>query len=300
VTEKISSHNENDYSPVNQYIDDQSRLRRAKSFRINAKSWALLLLSIGLLAVLLAWAYSLLDKHYILKRVTVIQEEVIKDRVNAAITGGNFTKTNKNLSNLNDNIKIIEENEKIEKALSNEKDINKTLLEKTSDLSSEIDNLKVKIESEKFIQTELKKDLEDSFGEKISELKSENLDLLNQTIDLKQELKSNPDNSELIKKIDELEKQGQGMGNLRYFSHKNLQLKGYNLAIKTRFHFEDVRKKPNKIECYINFGTPVLADLELGSEKSEFKLDNAYIKKGFNTKDFLNIKKNNCSWNYFN
>ena len=300
MTEKISSHNENDYSPVNQYIDEQSRLRRAKSFRINAKSWALLLISIGLLAVLLAWAYSLLDKHYILKRVTVIQEEVIKEKVNAAITGGNFTKTNKNLSNLNDNIKIVEENEKIEKALSNEKDINKTLLEKTSDLSSEIDNLKVKIESEKFIQTELKKDLEESFGEKISELKSENLDLLNQTIDLKQELKSNPDNSELIKKIDELEKQGQGMGNLRYFSHKNLQLKGYNLAIKTRFHFEDVRKKPNKIECYINFGTPVLADLELGSEKSEFKLDNAYIKKGFNTKDFLNIKQNNCSWNYFN
>ena len=300
MTEKISSHNENDYSPVNQYIDEQSRLRRAKSFRINAKSWALLLISIGLLAVLLAWAYSLLDKHYILKRVTVIQEEVIKEKVNAAITGGNFTKTNKNLSNLKDNIKIIEENEKIEKALSNEKDINKTLLEKTSNLSSEIDNLKVKIESEKFIQTELKKDLEESFGEKISELKSENLDLLNQTIDLKQELKSNPDNSELIKKIDELEKQGQGMGNLRYFSHKNLQLKGYNLAIKTRFHFEDVRKKPNKIECYINFGTPVLADLELGSEKSEFKLDNAYIKKGFNTKDFLNIKQNNCSWNYFN
>ena len=300
MTEKISSHNENDYSPVNQYIDEQSRLRRAKSFRINAKSWALLLISIGLLAVLLAWAYSLLDKHYILKRVTVIQEEVIKEKVNAAITGGNFTKTNKNLSNLNENIKIIEKNEKIEKALSNEKDINKTLLEKTSDLSSEIDNLKVKIVSEKFIQTELKKDLEESFGEKISELKSENLDLLNQTIDLKQELKSNPDNSELIKKIDELEKQGQGMGNLRYFSHKNLQLKGYNLAIKTRFHFEDVRKKPNKIECYINFGTPVLADLELGSEKSEFKLDNAYIKKGFNTKDFLNIKQNNCSWNYFN
>ena len=300
MTEKISTHNENDYSPVNQYIDEQSRLRRAKSFWINARSWALILVAIGLLAVLLAWAYSLLDKHYILKRVTVIQEEIIKEKVNAAITGGNFTKTNKNLSNLNNNIKIIEENEKIEKALSNEKDINKTLLEKTSDLSSEIDNLKVKIESEKFIQTELKKDLEESFGEKISELKSENLDLLNQTIDLKQELKSNPDNSELIKKIDELEKQGQGMGNLRYFSHKNLQLKGYNLAIKTRFHFEDVRKKPNKIECYINFGTPVLADLELGSEKSEFKLDNAYIKKGFNTKDFLNIKQNNCSWNYFN
>ena len=63
MTDKISTHNENDYSPVNQYIDEQSKLRRAKSFWINARSWALILVAIGFMAVLLAWAYSLLHKH---------------------------------------------------------------------------------------------------------------------------------------------------------------------------------------------------------------------------------------------
>ena len=43
-----------------------------------------------------------------------------------------------------------------------------------------------------------------------------------------------------------------------------------NLTVKTRFHFEDVRKKPNKIECYINFNTTTLADLEMGTEKANF------------------------------
>ena len=68
MSENISKANENDYTPVNKYIDEQSRLRRAKSFRMNAISWALLLIAIGLLAVLLAWAYSLLDRNYVLKK----------------------------------------------------------------------------------------------------------------------------------------------------------------------------------------------------------------------------------------
>ena len=80
MSEKLSSTNENDYSPVNKYIDEQSKLRRAKSFWINARSWALILIAIGLLAVLLAWAYSLLHKHYILKRVAVVQERVIEEK----------------------------------------------------------------------------------------------------------------------------------------------------------------------------------------------------------------------------
>ena len=48
MSEKISSTNENDYSPVNKYIDEQSKLRRAKSFWINARSWALILIAIGI------------------------------------------------------------------------------------------------------------------------------------------------------------------------------------------------------------------------------------------------------------
>ncbi len=300
MTEKISTYNENDYTPVNQYIDEQSRLRRARSFWINARSWALILVAIGLLAVLLAWAYSLLNKHYILKRVAGVQEKVIEEKVDAAISGGDFTKNAEKLSKLKDNVGLTEDNEKLEKELSNEKEKTEKLQADKDSLSSEIVDLQTKIESEKFIQDDLMKNMKESFGDKISELESEKLALLNEKAKLQEELKNNPDSSELIKKIDELEKQGKGMGNLRYFSHKNVNLKKYNLTIKTRFHFEDVRKKPNKIECYINFGTPVLADLELGTEKANFDVNTVYRDKGFTKKDFLNIKKKNCSWDYFN
>ena len=47
---------------------------------------ALILIAIGFLMVLLAWAYSLLHKHYILKRVGAVQERVIEERINEAIS----------------------------------------------------------------------------------------------------------------------------------------------------------------------------------------------------------------------
>lgn len=292
-SEKISKGKENDYTPVNQYIDEQSRLRRARSFWINAKSWALILVAIGLLAVLLAWAYSLLDRYYVLKRVAGFQEAVIEKKVNEAIGSGNFSKTKDKLAKLEDNVKLSEDNEKLEKDLLSEKD-------KNENLQSEIDDLKMQIESQELIQAELMKNMKESFGDKINELQSEKLNLLNEASNLKEKLKSQPDNSELIKKIDELEKQGKGLGNLRYFTHKDVKLNNYDLRVKTRFHFQDVRKKPNKIECYINFNTASLGDLELNTEKENFFVDVIYINKGFSKKDFLNIKKKNCSWDYFN
>ena len=47
MSENISKANENDYTPVNKYIDEQVSLRRAKSVRMNAMSGALLLRAIG-------------------------------------------------------------------------------------------------------------------------------------------------------------------------------------------------------------------------------------------------------------
>ena len=49
MSERITKGSENDYHPVNQYIDEQSKLRKARSFWINAKSWALILIAIGFL-----------------------------------------------------------------------------------------------------------------------------------------------------------------------------------------------------------------------------------------------------------
>ena len=51
------------------------------------------------------------------------------------------------------------------------------------------------------------KQMEESHGDKIKKLESEKLALLNETADLKEKLKSQPDKSN-YKKIDELEKEG--------------------------------------------------------------------------------------------
>ncbi len=299
MSERITKGSENDYHPVNQYIEEQSKLRRARSFWINAKSWALILIAIGFLAVLLAWAYSLLDKYYVLKTVAGVQEKVIQEKVEQAIEGGNFDKTSKNLSNLNNNITLTEKNEKLEDdSKKKTQKIEKLEIDKKN-LSSEILDLNLKIQSQELIQDELKKSMEDSFGEKIEDLESEKLDSLKEIAKLKKELQNKPDNSELLKKLDELEKQGKGLGDLRYFTARKVDLNNYKLLVKTRFHFKDVRKKPNKIECYINFGDPNLADLELRTENQNFSVNNAILKKGFKKSDLIKVKSEYCSWNYF-
>ena len=53
------SHN---YDPVNQYIDDQAKLKRSVSNWKNAKSISLVLLAIGFLILLLSWAYNIYKK----------------------------------------------------------------------------------------------------------------------------------------------------------------------------------------------------------------------------------------------
>tara|TARA_B110000858_G_C17620946_1_gene388964 strand:+ start:168 stop:719 length:552 start_codon:yes stop_codon:yes gene_type:complete len=53
------SHN---YDSVNQYIDDQAKLKRSVSNWRNAKSISLILLTIGFLVLLLSWAYNIYKK----------------------------------------------------------------------------------------------------------------------------------------------------------------------------------------------------------------------------------------------
>ena len=104
----------------------------------------------------------------------------------------------------------------------------------------------------------------------------------------------------LLKKLDELEKQGEGLGNLRHFTARSVEINNYKLLVKTRFHFDDVKEKPNKIECYINFGDPSLADLELQTEDQNFVVNQNILDKGFKKSDFVKIKKRYCSWDFFN
>ena len=173
ITERLTKGEENDYHPVNQYIDEQSRLRRARSFWIKAKSWALLIIAIGFLFVLLAWAYSLLHKHYILKKVGAVQERVIEERINEAISSGGMSKSVSEIRMLGDNQLAIEELRETKNALENEQNKNK-------DLAQEIDNTSEQI-------SKAAEELEKSVG-KIDSFESEKLALLKKQQELENKI----------------------------------------------------------------------------------------------------------------
>ena len=66
-----------DYTPVNRYIDDQARLKRSASTWRYAKAAALILVAVGILTVLLAWAYYLYKKPHRLVSLSDIEQKVL-------------------------------------------------------------------------------------------------------------------------------------------------------------------------------------------------------------------------------
>ena len=62
MVDKVKEAISHNYDPVNQYIDDQARLKRSASIWRYAKSISLILVAIGVLFILLAWAYNIFKK----------------------------------------------------------------------------------------------------------------------------------------------------------------------------------------------------------------------------------------------
>lgn len=288
MTDKISTHNENDYSPVNQYIDEQSKLRRAKSFWINARSWALILVAIGFMAVLLAWAYSLLHKHYILKKVAVVQERVIEEKINEAIASGGISKSITDIKMLGSNQIAIDELKKTKNSLENEKNRNK-------ELANEINNTTQKM-------IEAADELEKTIG-KVDTIESEKLDLLNMQQKLENEIselkEKSEERAETIKKLEEIKEKNKNAKQDYYlFNEEVVNVKNNNLRVMTRYMFEDLNAtRPMYVDCYIDFyklANLDLVDLNLGTSNSDFKIENKYLDNGFNKQQFIDIKQKHC------
>lgn len=67
------------YEPVNKYIDDQARLKRSASTWRYAKAATLIMVGVGILAVLLAWAYYLYKKPHRLVSLSEIEKKVLQN-----------------------------------------------------------------------------------------------------------------------------------------------------------------------------------------------------------------------------
>ena len=288
VTERLTKGEENDYHPVNQYIDEQSKLRRARSFWIRAKSWALILIAIGILVLLLAWAYSLLDRYYVLKRVSSVQERVIEERVNKAIDGGSFSKTRENFSNLGKSVEALEAKEDAEKKLASEK-------EKNQELEAELNQLSNKILNSK-------NELEKTVGE-VKSVESEKLSLLNQIDELKFQLSKMKEESDekdkIFKELERLQEKNKNIKNDYYiFSEERIKIDNKEIRVMTRFSFTGTNSSsPSSVDCYVDFEPSFgvnLADLEMGQKGKDFSFNKIYSDQGFSKDQFKKVKQENC------
>ncbi|MDA7830351.1 hypothetical protein N9A57_00030 [Candidatus Pelagibacter sp.] len=164
-----------DYEPVNKYIDDQSRLKRSASTWRYAKAATLVMVGVGILAVLLAWAYYLYKKPHRLvslseieQRVLLNEERLIDNESRLPVEKEIQTNTvsNQIRSNINEKDQEILE---LKKQLENNP-ANQALKDETQKLIKEKKALQAKLNEQNKIQTNVI-----HFKTKIAKLGNNNL-----------------------------------------------------------------------------------------------------------------------------
>ena len=134
-----------DYSPVNKYIEDQARLKRSASTWRYAKATALILVAVGILTVLLAWAYYLYKKPHRLVSLSEIEDRILSNEERIINNERKIPKENEvNTSTTENNLKS-EINKKDQKILNLEeklKNIDKQDTEIIAELKKNLEDIK--------------------------------------------------------------------------------------------------------------------------------------------------------------
>ena len=283
MADNITEITTHDYEPLNQYIDERARIRRTRSFWGYSKSAVLLMVGVGLLAVLLAWAYYLYKKPHRLVSLDNIQEQVLKNEE-----------------------RLID----AEKKLPTDEEINiltgeKLLQKKINKKNQEILDLKKQMENNKKLQDkevqDLRKQIEDNQGDE--ELKAQLKALEEQS--QKQEEKMKAEKEDLEKETERLEdkltQQVQVQTDVIHFKSVKTSLAGQSLEIVTRLHYADPRQHtPTEVTCYVQFLDRNLANVELGDKNIKEVYVPIYLKNKFNVRnqDFINLKNKYCQYDY--
>jgi len=230
----------------------------------------------------------LLDRYYVLKRVSSVQERVIEERVNKAIDGGTFSKTRENFSNLGKSVEALEAKEDAEKKLASEK-------EKNQELEAELNQLSYKILNSK-------NELEKTVGE-VKSVESEKLSLLNQIDGLKSQLNKMKEESDekdkIFKELEKLQEKNKNIKNDYYiFSEERIKINNKEIRVMTRFSFMGTdSSSPSSVDCYVDFEPSFgvnLADLEMGQKGKDFSFNKIYSEQGFSKDQFKKVKQENC------
>ena len=120
------------YDPVNNYIDDQSKLKRSASSWGYAKSTALILVAVGILAVLLAWAYHVFKKPH---EINYSENEIVKSQVEEKNINNDIINKNDEIQEKESELKNSPENEKLKEELEDLKKEKAELEKKLDDVA---------------------------------------------------------------------------------------------------------------------------------------------------------------------
>lgn len=258
MSEKKIQINENDYDPVNRYIDDQSSLRRSRSFWGYAKSIALILIALGILAILIAYAFYLYKKKDYQVKVDQIRQE--------AFSNGS-SKSQGTINQLQSKIKNFESNSK-----SNELTIN-SLKQKNKALETDYQNL----------QKDFSKSREEVSNLRLSMLENKEVKFYQKELQKIKE-KASKENTALKDYV------------ILFIDKPHTLPNGRKIVVKTRWYFKDTnQEKPDIKNCYVDFQTNDLRGLELGDKKSDFAYANYYSDRlKLNKSVFKEIKDKKC------
>ena len=286
MAEKTVEYTVHDYDPLNKAIDENLRIKRTRSVWGYTKSAVLLMVGIGLLAVLLAWAYYLYKKPHRLVSLDTINEKVLKNEERIIDAEKKLPEDEEVSSSTGE--KILEEkiNKKDQEILHL-----KDQMQKNQELKNkEIQDLKEEIENNQGNE-ELKSKLNALENEKNEQIKKNTLE--------KQNLEQ--DKKELEKKLNE---QSQIRTDVVHFKQwprdktaKIGELDGY---VITRLHYSDPRSsKPDEITCYIDFGVEYSAIQfdQKNSSRYNSPYISAHLSKKVNMSDILSARSK-CQYDY--
>lgn len=249
---------ENDFEPVNRFIDEQSAIRRSRSFWGYAKSYALILISLGILAILLAYAYYLFKKKDYFVQVDAVKRDSFQQ--------GQATSKNQ-INNLNNEI---------------------------SKLRSDINNYKSEGDILKSRNNTLIKN-NDIIKSDLNKAQQEVLTLRDKVIN-NPEARLYEKALEKIRKKAEQDNTNVQTNTFIFIDKPHTLPNGKKVIVKTRWKFKDPRQdNPDIKNCYVDFQTSDIRGLELGTKNSDFNYEKYYQDKlGLKKDIFVNIKNNKC------
>ena len=287
MAEKTVEYTVHDYDPLNKAIDENLRIKRTRSVWGYAKSAALIMVAVGILVLLLAYAYYLFKKPHRLVSLDNIQEQVLKNEE-----------------------RLID----AEKKLPADEEVNiltgeKLLQEKINKKNQKILDLKSQMENNKKLQDkevqDLKTQIENSQADEELKAKHEaELKALEEQ-NRKQEKKIKDDKKALEKETkrleDKLTQQAQVQTDVVHFKSIKSTIGSENVRIFTRLAFDDPRQlTPTQVTCYLAFDNPEYPDIEFGDKNYQaiYVPNSVTSRLSLKVQDFKNIRNKKCQYDY--